>query len=104
MLFVLMIDSALPAEEYGLTARGMAVNPAIYRGHQLKRENIFPLPMFAPPENLASRDRFGRSVPRKPPHFCIPQGSSRNGCCLLSFHHEPIFLCASPLTITIHDV
>ena len=48
---------------------GMAANPA--RG-QLKRENyffqfIFCLPPFGP-ENLVSRDRFGRPVPRQPAH------------------------------------
>ena len=44
---------------------GMIARPA--RG-QLNRENVFPLPPFAP-ENLVSRDGLGCPVPRQPAHF-----------------------------------
>ena len=44
---------------------GKVANPA--RG-QLNRENEISLPPFAP-ENLVSRDKLGRPVPRQPAHF-----------------------------------
>ena len=47
-----------------LAINRMVVNPAC---SQLNREKgCFPLSQFAPPENLASRDLFGRRVPRQP--------------------------------------
>ena len=46
---------------------GKVANPA--RG-QLNRENMFSLFSLSPfaHENLVSRDRFGRPVPRQPAH------------------------------------
>ena len=43
---------------------GKVANPA---RRQLNRENIIPLSPFAP-ENLVSRDGFGRPVPHQPAH------------------------------------
>ena len=50
---------------------GKVANPA--RG-QLNRENSIPLSPCVP-ENLVSRDRFSRSIPRKPAHL-HPQAES----------------------------
>ena len=51
---------------------GMVANPA--RG-ELNRENTFSLSSFAP-ENLVSRGRFGRPVPRQPAHLHTQSESS----------------------------
>ena len=46
----------------------MVANPA--RG-QMNKKNVFSLSLFAP-ENLVSRDKFGRLVPRQPVHSPHP--------------------------------
>ena len=54
------IVSTFSGIEYGSTRYG-------YQG-QLNRKPVFALSQFAP-ENLASRDGFGRPVPRQPIHY-----------------------------------
>ena len=52
---------------YSKDQPGKVANPAAARG-QLNREDEYFLSVFAP-ENLVSRDGFGRSVPRHPAHL-----------------------------------
>ena len=54
--------------QQGMNQQGMISNPA--RG-QLNREIVFLLCPFVP-ENLISRDGFGRPVPRQPAHSPHP--------------------------------
>ena len=57
--------------QQGMDQPGMVTNPG--RG-QLNRDFFFNLFLFAP-ENLVSRDRFGRPVPRQPVHSPHSAGS-----------------------------
>ena len=80
--------------QQGMDQPGMVTNPG--RG-QLNRDFFFYLFLFAP-ENLVSRDRFGRPVPRQPVHS---PHSGWIGCSLTGFLS---LFTASTYTLSRHRV